>query len=89
MTQAKAEGKWHLVLRSHKALLELVKICDQLKPKIEDTGPEELAAALRADLIDLICMKAAVYEFANSLNAQRNGRLCGQQQFAMKCVVYS
>jgi Zn-finger protein len=51
---AKAEGKWHLVLRSHKALFELVKVCDQVKPKVEDMGPEELAEALRADLIELI-----------------------------------
>ena len=54
MKQAEAEGKLHLLIRSHTALLELVQICEQVKPKAEDMGPEELAAALRADLIDLI-----------------------------------
>jgi len=54
MKQAQAEGKWHLGRRPYKALFELVKICDPVKPKVDDMGPEELAEALRANLIDLI-----------------------------------
>jgi len=54
MNQAKNVVKLHMLVRSHKAHFELVRICDRVKPKIEDLGPEELAKAMRANLIGLI-----------------------------------